>query len=183
MIELFLLFTVLPATELWLLFQLGEIIGVFETVWLLLLTGVIGVTMARWQGSTVLKEMLEGAQSGQAPGPKVLEGVLILLGGLLLITPGAITDVIGLLLIFPLSRKLMAPFIQQRLLKRLNIQSMDTPGSGIHMGPIGAGPGLGGNIEIPDKTEADEHLEAELPPDPETTSSLFDEEWDHPVVD
>ena len=115
---LFLLFTLVPAIEIYFLIQIGQAIGGFETFLLIVLTGIVGAQLARSQGFALLRRIQEEALQGIPSSTTVAEGLLILIGGILLITPGVITDAMGLLFIFPLSRKLLAPRILKRLQQR-----------------------------------------------------------------
>jgi UPF0716 protein FxsA len=140
MFRLFLLFTIIPATELWLLFKVGENIGLLETIYLIILTGIIGAAMAKREGLKVILELQNSLQKGISPGTKIIEGLLVLVGGLLLITPGILTDIFGFSLIFPLTRKALAPLIQIAATKNLK----NTSSNGFHMnfGQMRAGPGF-----------------------------------------
>ena len=111
LLRLFFFFSILPSLELWLLFQGKAQIGLMETIWLVLLTGIVGASMAKRQGFLVIQELQQQTNSGQMPGQTVVEGLLVLIGGVLLITPGIMTDAFGFSLIIPFTRKLWAPFI------------------------------------------------------------------------
>ena len=108
MLKLLLLFTVVPALELYLLLQIGERIGALETIYLIIVTGIVGAAMARREGISVIRQIQEGAVNGVPPANKLVEGLMVLVGGILLITPGIVTDAIGLSFIFPLTRRLLA---------------------------------------------------------------------------
>lgn len=109
MSRLFLLFTLVPAIELYLLLVIGSWIGPGATVALLLGTGALGAWLARSQGARVLFELSEGLRRGESPAPRLVEGALVLLGGLLLLTPGVLTDALGIALLAPPTRRLLAP--------------------------------------------------------------------------
>jgi UPF0716 protein FxsA len=106
--RLLLLFTVLPALELYLLLKIGAVIGAFDTLLLIFVTGVLGATMARREGFAVLAQLSAEAEQGFPSGTRVVEGLLILAGGLLLLTPGVVTDFLGFSLILPFSRRPLA---------------------------------------------------------------------------
>lgn len=120
MAKLILLFTIVPLLELTLLLQLGDWMGLGPTVMLVLFTGVLGAALARREGGRVLEEW-RGAINGQSgpPSDGVLEGVLILVGGVLLVTPGVLTDVSGMSLLFPPTRKLWAKAVRRWLDKKI----------------------------------------------------------------
>lgn len=127
-LRLFLLFTVVPALELWLLIQIGSIIGTIETIILIILTGAIGANLARNQGLQVLGELNQALQEGTSPAKKVAEGLLILGGGLLLITPGVCTDIVGFSVMIPPFRAVLAQVLQNILLKRIQVGNMQQMG-------------------------------------------------------
>lgn len=105
---LFLLFTALPFVELWLLLQIGQELGAPATLGLIVATGLLGTALARWQGTAALARLRADLAQGHAPTGALLDGALVLVGSVLLITPGVITDVVGLLLLVPPVRALVA---------------------------------------------------------------------------
>lgn len=106
--RLFLLFTAVPLLDLWLLLAIGDAIGFWPTVGLVLLTGFAGATLARVEGLRVLGEWRAALAAGRLPEAGVLSGVLVLVGAVLLVTPGVLTDVAGLALLVPVTRRLAA---------------------------------------------------------------------------
>ena len=140
MFRLFFLFTVVPATELWILFQLTDRIGFFETIWLIIITGMLGAAMAKREGVKVIHDLQSSLQKGEQPGAKIIEGLLVLVGGLLLITPGVMTDIFGFSLIFPFTRRRLAPLIQKAATQQMAEQSAQ--GTRIHFGAIRPGPAM-----------------------------------------
>lgn len=135
--RLFLLFTIVPAVELYLLLRLGERMGAGPTLALILLTGVLGAAMARREGIAVLQQLTEGLERGVPPAATLVEGVLVLVGGLLLVTPGVLTDMTGLLLLFPPTRRLIAPALLRRLSALASTRGVNVQLGGL---PPGAGP-------------------------------------------
>lgn len=101
---LILFIIVVPAAEIAMLMLSGQVIGVWPTILLILSTGVIGTFLAKKQGLATLYQVQRQLQSGQVPGEALLDGICILVGGTLLLTPGFITDILGLLLLFPAPR-------------------------------------------------------------------------------
>ena len=104
LLALLLLFTVLPVLELWLLLALGGAWGVGPTIGLVLVTGVLGAALARWQGFRALWRIRSELTSGRSPTDALLDGALILVAGAVLVTPGVITDAIGFALLAPMTR-------------------------------------------------------------------------------
>jgi len=100
-VKLALLFIIVPIIEIALLIELGQIIDVWPTIALILTTGVIGAWLARMQGRRALGAIRLSLQQGRLPGDALLDGVLVLVAGVVLITPGLLTDVTGILLLVP----------------------------------------------------------------------------------
>jgi len=113
--RLFLAFTLIPLLELALLIKIGEYAGALPTIFLVVITGGIGVFLARNQGLIVLRQIQYDLQRGIVPGNSLIDGLLVLVGSVLLITPGLITDILGFLLLFPFSRILIREFIKNKL--------------------------------------------------------------------
>jgi UPF0716 protein FxsA len=110
---LLILFIGVPALELWLLFQIGGEIGVLPTIALLLGAGVFGSWLAKREGMRVLREMQRAVAEGRVPAEGLLSGALVLVGGVLLVTPGVATDVVGLLLLLPPTRRVAAGLLRR----------------------------------------------------------------------
>jgi UPF0716 protein FxsA len=101
---LFLLIVIVPAAEIGLLLMFGQLIGVWTTILLIILTGVLGTYFAKKQGLATYHQLQRQLQTGQLPGDALLDGICILVGGTLLLTPGFITDLTGFLLLLPATR-------------------------------------------------------------------------------
>ena len=117
---LILLLTLIPIFELALLIKVGQIIGASNTIAIVLLTGVLGAVMLKYQGISVLRRINDELYIGKLPSDALLDGFLIFCGGLLLITPGIATDVVGFLLLFPYTRELIKFLIKRKILKSIN---------------------------------------------------------------
>lgn len=111
-IGLFLLFTLIPMAETWLIIQVGSRIGATETVLSLVLAGLLGAWLGKRAGIAVLKELVTGLRQGIPPADKLVEGVLALVGAVMLITPGYLTDFAGLLLLWQPVRRWLAPRVR-----------------------------------------------------------------------
>ena len=103
-LKLFLAFTLIPFIELYLLIQLGTTIGPFNTLLLVILTGAIGAYLARLQGLGAIVRVRARLQQGETPAEELLDALIIFVAGIVLLTPGLITDLAGLLLLFPATR-------------------------------------------------------------------------------
>lgn len=104
MIFLF-LFVVVPLVELYFMLEVGEVVGAFSTVMLVVLTAVIGGFLVRQQGFSTMMRMRETASRGETPALEMVEGSILLLCGFMLLLPGFITDALGFLLLIPALRK------------------------------------------------------------------------------
>lgn len=122
--KLLLLFTVVPVVELYLLITIGQNVGAGPTIALVLGTGLVGAWLAKREGGRVLRSWQESMALGQTPKEGVISSVLVLLGGVLLVTPGVVTDVTGLLLLLPWTRRLVANAVRKRLEQRFSVQQL-----------------------------------------------------------
>lgn len=96
-----LLFLVVPFAELFVLLQVGRAIGAFETIGLLVLVSIVGAWLVKREGIGVLRRAEERLRQGGVPGRELVDGVMILFAGALLLTPGFLTDILGILLLLP----------------------------------------------------------------------------------
>ena len=133
MLKLLFLFTVVPTLELYLLFEIADRIGGIETIYLVIITGILGAHLAKREGLGVLQQIQEDTINGVPPANKLVEGLMVLVGGVLLVTPGVMTDVLGLSLIVPLTRKLLVGVAKRTLKNRMHFE-------GVHIGTPRAGP-------------------------------------------
>ena len=97
----------IPAIEIYLLIKIGSQIGAITTIFLIFMTAIIGIYYAKYEGLNTLKSGFTQLRKNETPAYEVISGAAIAFAALLLIIPGFITDIIGFLLIFPLSRKIM----------------------------------------------------------------------------
>jgi UPF0716 protein FxsA len=118
-VRLLLLFTIVPVIELALLIQVGDVVGVLPTVSLVLATGVAGAWLARSQGVLALRRLQAELASAAFPAEEIFDGFIILAGGLLLLTPGFMTDLVGLAALVPGSRHLIKLIIKREVRRRL----------------------------------------------------------------
>lgn len=109
-----LLFIIVPLVELYFIIVVGEQIGALWTIILVLLTAVIGVNLLRFQGMSTLTRAQKNMAQGQIPAMEMMEGVALAVAGVLLITPGFITDSIGFLCLIPASRQAIIRYLMAR---------------------------------------------------------------------
>ncbi|MCK5901617.1 MAG: FxsA family protein [Cocleimonas sp.] len=103
----FILFLFVPIVEIFLLIQVGGMIGAFPTILLVLLTAIIGAVLLRQQGLSTLARFQNNLSSGSLPAQEMIEGVLLAVGGALLMTPGFVTDTMGFFCLIPFTRKIL----------------------------------------------------------------------------
>lgn len=119
MIYLIIFFVVIPIIEVAILIKVGAYIGTSNAVLVIVLSGVLGSVLTRLQGFIILQKINERLSSGIMPSQEILDGSLVLIGGLCLLAPGMIGDVIGLTLLIPwtriLVRKVLTLFIRKRI--------------------------------------------------------------------
>jgi len=130
---LLLLFLLVPLVEIYVMIKVGGIIGAFPTILLVVLTAVVGAALARVQGLATLQRLQATLARGEAPASEMVEGVLLLAGALLLLTPGFITDLMGFFCLIPGTRRALA----WRALKRFTVV---TPAGPDRKGPDGGSP-------------------------------------------
>ncbi|MDD5291592.1 MAG: membrane protein FxsA [Candidatus Omnitrophica bacterium] len=110
-----LLFIIVPTLELYLLIKVGQHIGALNTVMIVIWTGILGALLAKMEGLKVLYSVQMDLQEGKMPASKLLDGLLILIGAVLLITPGLLTDIMGLILIIPFTRIFVKIWLKWKL--------------------------------------------------------------------
>jgi UPF0716 protein FxsA len=119
LLPLVLLFVVVPIAELAVVIQVGQEIGVLWTVALLVADSILGSVLMRSQGRVAWRRFNEAVAAGKVPAREVLDGALVMFGGLLLLTPGFLTDFLGLLLLVPPTRRLVRAALARRLVHRM----------------------------------------------------------------
>ncbi|MEC9055905.1 MAG: FxsA family protein [Verrucomicrobiota bacterium] len=119
--KLLLLFVIVPVTELFLFLRIGSKIGVPATLGIILLTAIIGAALTKSQGARALSSFREAMARGALPHREALDGLLILLAGAVLLTPGFLTDTAGFLLLFPATREVIRNRLVAYLKGRIQI--------------------------------------------------------------
>ncbi len=126
--KLFIIFAILPIIEIMVLVNVTQEIGGWNTFFLVLVTAFIGAYLVRHQGIATLTAAQQKMQSGAVPEQEMAEGVLLLIAGVLLVTPGFITDGLGFLLSLPMTR----PYIAKQLLSRVAVKVSSQGGAHFH---------------------------------------------------
>lgn len=121
--KLLLLFIIVPFVELIVLIEVSKRIGTMSTLAIIILTGILGATMARRQGFLVFSRIRDDLNMGKLPANALLDGLLILIGAIVLLTPGFITDILGFLLLFPVTRSILRVPIQNYFQRKISSQN------------------------------------------------------------
>jgi UPF0716 protein FxsA len=109
------LFIGLPIVELALLFKVHERVGMGPTVLLVLLTGIAGAALVRRQGVAILFRIQHEMEAGNLPAPQMIDGIMVLVAGALLVTPGLITDAVGFALLIPVIREYIRGWLRKKM--------------------------------------------------------------------
>ena len=138
---LVLLFLVMPLAELFVLIQVGQVIGVWWTILLLVADSILGSWLIKREGGRAWQALRTALEGGRMPARELADGALILMGGTLMLSPGFVTDVFGILLILPFTRP-----VARRLLTRALASRLVGPGNGRRPGPPTGGPVVRGDV-------------------------------------
>lgn len=154
--RLILLFLLTPAIELGLLIQVDALIGFWPTVGLIVATGIAGSYLARREGLSTWRRLNERLRTGDLPGKELVDGVIILVAGALLVTPGVLTDVLGFLGLIPPTRAWVRRILIRRFRRKMEEGSMQVQ-FGVFGGPRpGSGPNNWSSPEGPSETDSDD---------------------------
>ena len=115
LLKLFLAFTIIPIIEIYLLIEIGSIFGALTAVTLVILTGFLGAFLARMQGLQTLYRIQESLREGRMPSGELLDALLIAIAGLVLLTPGFLTDSAGFLLLIPATRNSIKYWLRRQI--------------------------------------------------------------------
>ncbi len=118
-IKMLILFTLVPVTELFILIEAGRQIGVAPTIAMIFLTGIAGAYLARSQGFHLMQRIQGDLAQGRLPAEELIDGAIILAGGLLLLTPGFCTDLFGFCMLAPFTRKYLKKWLKLWLQKKI----------------------------------------------------------------
>lgn len=123
-LPIFLLFTGVPALELYLLFKVGAQFGALNTIFIIIATGILGAALAKSQGLHLINSVQKELNDGKIPANEIIQGFCVFGGGLLLLTPGFVTDILGFCMILPGPRNFMAFMLKkwfERAVKNGNV--------------------------------------------------------------
>ena len=124
LLKLFLAFTLIPVAEIYLLIKIGYSIGALNTVLVVIVTAFVGATLARIQGLQTMLRVRTSLQQGVMPTEDLIDAFIIFVAGIVLLTPGFITDIAGLLLLFPLTRYHFKRYLRYKFDDWINNQTI-----------------------------------------------------------
>ena len=122
------LFIAVPVLEIWLIVQLGQVVGPWWTILVIIAAGIVGAWLIKREGARAWRALTAALGSGRIPSRELADGALILIGGTLLLTPGFVTDLVGLVCVLPFTRPLPRRVLTGVIARRLGVA-----------GPLGAG--------------------------------------------
>ena len=123
-------FVAVPLAEIFVLIQVGQVIGAWWTIILLVLDSLIGAWLVKREGARAWRALSTALQSGRMPAGELADGALILIGGTLMLTPGFVTDAVGIALILPLTRPFARRLLTTVVSRRLVVLNVHRPGPG-----------------------------------------------------
>jgi UPF0716 protein FxsA len=139
-------FVVVPLVEIWAILQVGQLVGPWWTILLLVLDSLVGAWLIKREGARAWQALRLALQGGRMPAREIADGALILIGGTLMLSPGFVLDLAGILLILPftrpVARRLLTTVVERRLVAAPAYGGPFGAGSGAGSGP-GSGPGFG----------------------------------------
>ncbi|WP_205472318.1 FxsA family protein [Nocardioides sp. SYSU D00038] len=158
---LVLVFVVMPVVEIYVIIQVGQVIGAWWTILLLVLDGILGSWLIRREGARAWRALQAALSSGTMPARELADGALILVGGTLMLSPGFVTDAFGVLLVLPFTRPVARRLLTQVVARRLlpvpppgrgpGGRTSRAPGDATRPGPGTQGPVVRGEVVDPDE--------------------------------
>jgi UPF0716 protein FxsA len=127
---LFVIFVVVPTLEIWVLIEVGQVIGAWWTVGLLLADALLGAWLVRREGRRTWRALRDAAGTGRLPDRELSDAGLVLVGGTLLVTPGFLTDIVGFFLVLPFTRPIARRLLVWVIARRFVALTQGTPQPG-----------------------------------------------------
>jgi UPF0716 protein FxsA len=140
------LFIVVPLVEIYVIIQVGQAIGAWWTILLLVLDSIFGSWLIRHEGSRAWRALRDALDSGRMPARELADGALILIGGTLMLAPGFVTDAFGVLMILPMTRPVFRRLLTGVVARRLVVLGTTGPGTARRPGPDPDGPVIRGEV-------------------------------------
>ena len=139
---LFLLFIAIPIVEIAVLIQVGEVFGLWPTVGIVIASAWLGAKYVRQQGLATMQSVQNKMANGELPSTEIVTGLMLLIAGVLLVTPGFVTDIFGLLLLIPQVRAMLAKSVQQHM----KVSQVGAGAGAFGQAPFGQSPFEKGNV-------------------------------------
>jgi UPF0716 protein FxsA len=143
-------FVVIPLVEIWVILQVGQLVGPWWTILLLVLDSMLGAWLIKREGGRAWRALREALQGGRMPAKEIADGALILIGGTLMLSPGFVLDIAGILLILPftrpVARRLLTSVVERRLVVAPSFGPPFGPGNAQRPGPGPEGPVVRGDV-------------------------------------
>ena len=136
---LLLIFILVPVVEFCIFMLLAKVISLWVTLSVIILTGIIGAYLSKKQGALAMRNFRTALGSGKMPHVEATDGILILIAGAVLLTPGFLTDAVGFALLLPPTRKVLRSVLSEKLKKHIHVA---TPNFGAQIDPQNAGSGM-----------------------------------------
>ena len=124
-IKFFILFTIFPIIEIFLLIKLSNLFGTTISITIIIITGILGAYLLKIEGLRTLYKIIENVKNGNRPQDEILEAISIFFASVVLITPGLITDLLGLILLIPLTRIKIITLIKKFFYNKFKINKED----------------------------------------------------------
>lgn len=125
--KLLLLFILVPIAEFYLFKTIGAQIGFWPTIWVIIMTGILGASLTKSQGRRAMHKFQQATNEGRMPAREAMDGLMILLAGAVLITPGFLTDIVGFLLLVPPVRAIVAGYLGKSLKGKIKFVAPGMP--------------------------------------------------------
>jgi len=125
---LFTIFVIMPILEIYVIIQVGQVIGAWWTVVLLVVDAVFGSWLIKHEGARAWRDLRVALESGRMPATELADGALILVGGTLMVTPGFVTDAFGILMILPFTRPVCRRLLGAVVARRITVSDVPRPG-------------------------------------------------------
>ncbi len=125
LLRLFLLFTIVPMIELALLIKVGQHIGAGSTIAIVILSGIVGASLAKYEGLRTFQAIQNDLAAGRMPADRLVDALLILVAGVLMVAPGFLTDLLGIALLVPPFRALVRRYLKRRFETKFVVQGFD----------------------------------------------------------
>lgn len=117
--------TIIPLIEIYILFKISEVTSIWTTIVIVIITGFAGAYLTKREGTAIISSIKSEINEGRVPGNQLINGLCVLIGGVLLVTPGLLTDITGFTLVMPITRQFYIKLIRRWLTNMINMGSIN----------------------------------------------------------